>query len=63
MGLLLSRQFPSPFKLFGSTEDLLFRPDLAQRDLLNTLAAIAGKKAGFKSLGDAWRTRRQLVAA
>ncbi len=24
------------------------------RDLLNTLAAIAGKKAGFKSLGDAW---------
>jgi len=24
------------------------------RDLLNTLAAITGKKAGFKSLGDAW---------
>ena len=24
------------------------------RDLLNTLAVIAGKKAGFKSLGDAW---------
>ena len=24
------------------------------RDLLNTLATIAGKKAGFKSLGDAW---------
>lgn len=24
------------------------------RDLLNTLAAIAGKKAGFKSLNDAW---------
>jgi DNA invertase Pin-like site-specific DNA recombinase len=24
------------------------------RDLLNTLAAIAGKKAGFRSLGDAW---------
>jgi hypothetical protein len=24
------------------------------RDLLNTLAAIAGKKAGFKSLGDTW---------
>src|SRR3984893_8866654 len=24
------------------------------RDLLNTLAAIAGKKAGFKSIGDAW---------
>ena len=24
------------------------------RDLLNTLAAIAGKKVGFRSLGDAW---------
>jgi DNA invertase Pin-like site-specific DNA recombinase len=24
------------------------------RDLLNTLAAIAGKGAGFRSLGDAW---------
>jgi DNA invertase Pin-like site-specific DNA recombinase len=24
------------------------------RDLLNTLAAIAGKKAGFRSLNDAW---------
>jgi DNA invertase Pin-like site-specific DNA recombinase len=24
------------------------------RDLLNTLAAITGKKAGFRSLGDAW---------
>src|SRR5215472_14627734 len=24
------------------------------RDLLNTLAAIAGKNAGFRSLGDAW---------
>jgi DNA invertase Pin-like site-specific DNA recombinase len=24
------------------------------RDLLNTLAAIAGKKAGFKSIGDTW---------
>ena len=24
------------------------------RDLLNTLAAIAGKHAGFRSLGDAW---------
>jgi len=24
------------------------------RDLLNTLAAITGKGAGFKSLGDAW---------
>jgi DNA invertase Pin-like site-specific DNA recombinase len=24
------------------------------RELLNTLAAIAGKKAGFRSLGDAW---------
>jgi DNA invertase Pin-like site-specific DNA recombinase len=24
------------------------------RDLLNTLAAITAKKAGFKSLGDAW---------
>jgi DNA invertase Pin-like site-specific DNA recombinase len=24
------------------------------RDLLNTLAAITGKQAGFRSLGDAW---------
>ena len=24
------------------------------RDLLNTLAAITGKRAGFRSLGDAW---------
>ena len=24
------------------------------RDLLNTLAAITGSKAGFRSLGDAW---------
>jgi DNA invertase Pin-like site-specific DNA recombinase len=24
------------------------------RDLLNTLAAITGRKAGFKSLGDTW---------
>jgi DNA invertase Pin-like site-specific DNA recombinase len=24
------------------------------RDLLNTLATITGKKAGFKSLGDTW---------
>src|ERR1035438_8297989 len=24
------------------------------RDLLNTLATIAGKKAGFRSLGDSW---------
>jgi DNA invertase Pin-like site-specific DNA recombinase len=24
------------------------------RDLLNTLAAITGKKGGFRSLGDAW---------
>jgi DNA invertase Pin-like site-specific DNA recombinase len=24
------------------------------RDLLNTLAAITGKNAGFKSIGDAW---------
>jgi DNA invertase Pin-like site-specific DNA recombinase len=24
------------------------------RDLLNTLAAIIAKKAGFKSLGDTW---------
>jgi DNA invertase Pin-like site-specific DNA recombinase len=27
---------------------------LATRDLLNTLAAITGKRAGFRSLGDAW---------
>ena len=26
------------------------------RDLLNTLAAISGKKAGFKSLGETWLT-------
>ena len=28
------------------------------RDLLNTLALITGKKAGFRSLADAWATRR-----
>jgi DNA invertase Pin-like site-specific DNA recombinase len=36
---------------------LVTRPDrLARstRDLLNTLAAITAKGAGFKSLGDAW---------
>src|SRR3954462_9403606 len=36
---------------------MVTRPDrLARstRDLLNTLAAITGKKAGFRSLGDAW---------
>jgi DNA invertase Pin-like site-specific DNA recombinase len=27
------------------------------RDLLNTLAAITGKKAGFKSIGDTWADR------
>jgi hypothetical protein len=27
------------------------------RDLLNTLAAIADRKAGFRSLGDAWAAR------
>jgi DNA invertase Pin-like site-specific DNA recombinase len=26
------------------------------RDLLNTLAAITGRKAGFRSLGDIWAT-------
>lgn len=26
----------------------------SKRDLLNTLATIAGRKAGFRSLGDAW---------
>jgi len=31
--------------------DHLARPT---RDLLNTLAQIAGKKAGFRSLGDTW---------
>ena len=29
------------------------------RDLLNTLDAIAGKEAGFRSLGDTWRPRRR----
>jgi DNA invertase Pin-like site-specific DNA recombinase len=33
------------------------------RDLLNTLASIAGKGAGFRSLGDKWRTRRPRAAA
>jgi DNA invertase Pin-like site-specific DNA recombinase len=32
----------------------LDRPARSTRDLLNTLAAITGKKAGFKSLGDTW---------
>jgi hypothetical protein len=35
----------------------------SKRDLLNTLAAIGDPKAGFRSLGDAWRTRRQHTAA
>ena len=30
------------------------------RDLLNILAAIAEKRAGFRSLGDSWATPRQL---
>jgi DNA invertase Pin-like site-specific DNA recombinase len=33
------------------------------RDLLNTLAAITGKNAGFKSLGDTWATPRHRTAA
>ena len=36
---------------------MVTRPDClarSTRDLLNTLPAIAGKKAGFRSLGDAW---------
>jgi DNA invertase Pin-like site-specific DNA recombinase len=33
------------------------------RDLLNTLAAIADRKAGFRSLGDAWPTRPRRRAA
>jgi DNA invertase Pin-like site-specific DNA recombinase len=32
----------------------LDRLDRSTRDLLNILAAIAGKKAGFRSLSDAW---------
>jgi hypothetical protein len=32
----------------------LDRLALSTHDLLNTLAAIAGRKAGFRSLGDAW---------
>jgi DNA invertase Pin-like site-specific DNA recombinase len=30
------------------------RARASTRDLLNTLATITGKKAGFRSLGDAW---------
>jgi hypothetical protein len=33
---------------------LLDRLARSTRDLLNTLAAITGKKAGFRSLGDTW---------
>jgi len=32
----------------------LYRLARSTRDLLNTLAAIADRKAGFRSLGDAW---------
>jgi len=32
----------------------LDRPARSTRDLLNTLASIADRKAGFRSLGDAW---------
>ncbi len=45
-------------KALGRLEagDVLMVTRLARstRDLLNTLAAITGKKAGFRSLGDAW---------
>ena len=33
------------------------------RDLLNTLAAITEREAGFRSLGDAWPTPRHRTAA
>src|SRR5437868_11895548 len=32
----------------------VYRLARSTRDLLNTLATITGKKAGFRSLGDAW---------
>jgi DNA invertase Pin-like site-specific DNA recombinase len=31
------------------------------RDLLNTLAAITGKEAGFRSLGDTWADTAKLA--
>jgi DNA invertase Pin-like site-specific DNA recombinase len=31
-----------------------FSPVQSTRDLLNILAAVAGRRAGFRSLGDAW---------
>jgi DNA invertase Pin-like site-specific DNA recombinase len=34
--------------------ELVDRLARSRRDLLNTLAAITGKKAGFRSLGDTW---------
>jgi DNA invertase Pin-like site-specific DNA recombinase len=37
-----------------STETRLDRVARSTRDLLNTLAAITGKKAGLRSLGDTW---------
>jgi DNA invertase Pin-like site-specific DNA recombinase len=33
---------------------MVTRLDRSRRDLLNTLTAITGKKAGFRSFGDAW---------
>jgi DNA invertase Pin-like site-specific DNA recombinase len=38
----------------GSVERCQDRPAAATGDLLNTLAAITGKEAGFRSLADAW---------
>src|SRR3984893_16960004 len=38
----------------GLTVTRLDRLARSTRDLLNTLASISGKKAGFKSLGDTW---------
>jgi DNA invertase Pin-like site-specific DNA recombinase len=37
-----------------STKAIEYRLARSTRDLLNTLTAITGKKAGFRSLADAW---------
>lgn len=47
----------------GAEVTKLDRLARSTRDLLNTLAAIADKKAGFRSLGDAWADTTTALAA
>jgi DNA invertase Pin-like site-specific DNA recombinase len=55
---MLSAQLRRVLDALGPNDVLmvtrLYRLARSTRDLLNTLAAITGKQAGFRSLGDAW---------